>query len=402
MMDGRRVLVAFVALARSASGGSLKAIVSPKKGASRSALMFGPEDGLFGGSVGSFAVATLDEGNGTIVSVTSPYVAFADDSVMPGCNAAAAPGGYWKTSPIEATMVDKNASEFPNCAGCVTGSGHCCADPTDPAMTPTCFKDACSKIPAGAVGGIYSLFLDAATGEVTSNDTFALPAVSPPFAAWDDAIHKAWAVVPYSYTATGLFLLDYANATATKVADFPKKNTDGVGVCEGRVFTAKTSGKKSLAYQFGGTPNDELRVLDLDAGANYSQVAALPGFYAGLANDPLDATKLFAVVNVKNAGIDLVHIDPTDANATKTLLAITSTPNGRMLRAQDQADFAVNADGTRAWLVASYNVDDGKLVRGLFTVDVAADRSSASLVSTVEAFSDDDGKPWFGTLDYFP
>jgi len=44
----------------------------------------------------------------------------------------------------------------------------------------------------------------------------------------------------------------------------------------------------------------------------------------------------------------------------------------------------------------------GKLVRGLFTVDVAADRSSASLVSTVEAFSDDDGKPWFGTLDYFP
>jgi len=390
------------------AGGSLKAIVAPKQarlGAARDAPLYatGPGSTILG-ATGAYSIATLDETNGTILS-TTPAIYFSDDGVMPGCNAAAAPadGVYWKTAPLEATFEDANASAYHNCAGCVGGPGHCCADPTTPSMTPTCFKTACDKIPAGAAGEVFSLGIDAATGAVASNKTFALPAVSPPFSAWDASIEKAWTVVPYSYTEAGLFLLDYANATATRVSTFAKGATDGIGVCEGRVFTAADTGAKALAYQFGGGLADELRVVDLSDGGDYSIVHTLPGFYSGLANDPKDASKLFGVVNVKNHGLELVHFDPTNANASTTLLKIANTSLGRMLRAQDQADFAVDANGDRAWLVASYNVDPGgKLVRGLFTVDVAADRSSASLVSTVEAFSDDDGKPWFGTLDYFP
>ena len=49
-----------------------------------------------------------------------------------------------------------------------------------------------------------------------------------------------------------------------------------------------------------------------------------------------------------------------------------------------------------------YNIPSGALVRGIFTLDLAPDRSNATLIFEGEAFSDDDGKPWIGTLDYFP
>ena len=49
-----------------------------------------------------------------------------------------------------------------------------------------------------------------------------------------------------------------------------------------------------------------------------------------------------------------------------------------------------------------YNIPSGALVRGIFTLDLAPERSNATLIFEGEAFSDDDGKPWIGTLDYFP
>ena len=281
------------------AGGSLKAIVAPKQarlGAARDAPLYvtGPGSTILG-ATGAYSIATLDETNGTILS-TTPAIYFSDDGVMPGCNAAAAPadGVYWKTAPLEATFEDANASAYHNCAGCVAGPGHCCADPTTPSMTPTCFKAACDEIPAGAAGEIFSLGIDAATGAVAANKTFALPAVSPPFSAWDATIDKAWTVVPYSYTEAGLFLLDYANATATRVSTFAKGATDGIGVCEGRVFTAADTGTKALAYQFGGGLKDELRVVDLADGGGYAVVhprAEDVGLVPGAARGPRGAAR---------------------------------------------------------------------------------------------------------------
>lgn len=393
-----RLLGSLVLLAAAARG-QLHAIVSTKvKGASvRGGLATGPAD-LEGkpSPIGEYKVATLNEADGTIASL-SPALRYADDSTMPGCNAAAAAATYYKSSPLKETLVDANASAFPNCAGCAGkgGKGHCCADPTDASMTPTCFAKKCDELPAGDGERVFALAIDAATGALKANVTFRTPMFAPPFSAWDAAKAVAWSVVPYSYTNLGLFSVDYAEGVATKVADFPKTSTDGVGVCAGRVLSY--GNRSHLAYQFGGE-TDELRFVDL---ATFTVSTRVSGFYAAFVVDPLAPSALLAVRNVHGGkGIELVTVDPA-ANATAAILAIPATPLGRMLRAQDQADFAVRPDGLRAWFVASYNIKNGSLVRGMFTVDVAEDRSSATLVSTVEAFSDADGSPWIGTLDYF-
>jgi len=395
----RLSLLAAVLGVAPARGGhvGLRAIVA-ERAKPHAALMFGPGDDAGAppaNPVANYSVAILDEATGNVSTVLPP-VRFADDATMPGCNAAAAAGVYYKTSPEKFTMKPANASAFHNCAGCAgKRPGHCCRDPTDPGMSPTCFTKACADLPAAKGETVFSLALDAATGALVRNVTFSTPMFAPPFAAWDAARRVAWSVVPYTYTALGLFKVDFARATATKVRDFNKTSTDGVGVCAGRVLAA--GGRSLLAYQFGGQP-DALRFVDLETYAVAHEVA---GFFAAFVVDPLNPHALLAIRNAhRDKGVELVAVDPV-ANATTTVLAIASTPAGRMLRAQDQADFAVRPDGLRAWFVASYNVADGRLVRGLFALDVAADRSGAAVVSTIEAFDDDDGKPWIGTIDYF-
>ena len=46
-------------------------------------------------------------------------------------------------------------------------------------------------------------------------------------------------------------------------------------------------------------------------------------------------------------------IDPLN-DSVETIYDLKTTPAGTLLRAQDQADFALRPDGLRAWFVASY------------------------------------------------
>ena len=68
----------------------------------------------------------------------------------------------------------------------------------------------------------------------------------------------------------------------------------------------------------------------------------------------------------------------------------------------------MSSDGLTIWFIASYNLDDGYLCRGMFTVRLdAATRSTGELVNEQYAFGGDKPPatglhPWIGRLDYLP
>ena len=313
-----------------------------------------------------------------------------------GCNVAVdiKRGLYLKTTVRVTTFV--NASSC-GASPCPSGSV-CCRDPSASGLG-ACFavKD-CAVLPADSGTGGDLLSIDMRTGKIKSNVSLT-QGIHPSFGAYNEADQRMYSVVPYSYTEYGVFAYDPATGNVTQAATFPKEQLDGIGVCIGQVIKSRY-----LVYMFSsGASGDNLVVLDLTTLKIVNQV---PGFFGPIAVDPLFPDKLLAIQNVKNnGGVAVVSVDPL-TNRTATLLRVPSTTLGRDLRAQDQAAFAVDAvHGTDAWFVASYNVKNGSLARGMFKASLAKDRSSGTaggsrLVSQQEAWGDADGKPWLGRVDY--
>ena len=137
-------------------------------------------------------------------------------------------------------------------------------------------------------------------------------------------------------------------------------------------------------------------MLDLNS---LDTVNTVPGFFAPIVADPNHPGHILAIQNIHKKGIVLRRINP-QTNHTQTIVSVNKTTLGKDLRAQDQASMAVDSHGS-VWLIASYNVPSGDLIRGVFKLELRVNGSSGVLVSQVPAFGDKISAPWIGRLDYF-
>jgi len=137
-------------------------------------------------------------------------------------------------------------------------------------------------------------------------------------------------------------------------------------------------------------------VLDL---TSLTTVNTIPGFFAPIIADPSHPGHILAIQNTHKRGINLLRINPK-TNLTQTIMSVNRTKLGKDLRAQDQASMAADAHGS-VWLIASYNVPSGDLIRGMFKMELNGNGSSGVMVSQVPAFGDKMPTPWIGRLDYF-
>lgn len=232
--------------------------------------------------------------------------------------------------------------------------------------------------------------IDASTGAVTH--AVNLSAYYPPtFGAFSKRAGLLYTLVPYEYTAVGLFSINPQSGAVVQLATLPKGQLDGVAVCEGLLFNGRY-----LLYVMSAGRSDNLFVYDLNS---LKVVNAVSGFYGPLAVDPAAPDTVLAIQNVK-PGLRLVRLSPL-TNATTELLRLNRTSLGEDLRAQDQASLAT--DGKSAWFVASYNdPKTGMLYRGMYTVVLSADRASATLVEERPSFGGKLPGVWLGRLDAFP
>ena len=335
-------------------------------------------------------------GTGSVVSASSPPLAYTEDAIDPGCNAAyrASQNVYYKTTSNIVTFEASTGCD--GFGGCAAGAA-CCVNPAVPTDTPTCYAvDACSELSAGDLGVIVTI--DAASGRALANASMSAP-YHPPFGAFSEADGVMLSLVPTDYFSLSLVAYDVATGAVEVRHTLEKGQLDGVAVCEGLVLSTTNE----LVYAMSNGDGDYLLAIDT---GTYAVRTLADAFYGPLAEDPTAPGAILALHNIPKGGLELVRIDAA-TGAVSVVLRVASTSLGSDLRAQDQAGLAIAADGSAGWFLASYNLPDGSLARGMFTVAIDAQSGNATLVDEQWAFGGDatggDGAhPWIGKLDWAP
>ena len=157
-------------------------------------------------------------GTGSVVSASSPPLAYTEDAIDPGCNAAyrASQNVYYKTTSNIVTFEASTGCD--GFGGCAAGAA-CCVNPAVPTDTPTCYAvDACSELSAGDLGVIVTI--DAASGRALANASMSAP-YHPPFGAFSEADGVMLSLVPTDYFSLSLVAYDVATG-AVEVRHTPR------------------------------------------------------------------------------------------------------------------------------------------------------------------------------------
>ena len=202
------------------------------------------------------------------------------------------------------------------------------------------------------------------------------------FLAGPDAEGLLYTAVPLSYTTYNILSYNTTSGQVKSVSTQPKGRMDGLGVCVGFVLDG------ALYYVF----KDDLVKFDLVRKKVTTSIKAFP---APVAVDPAHPGSVLAITDGHKGNTSLSRFDLGSGVATE-LYTFNSTYYEHLchchlpLRAQDQADLAISADGKTAWTVLSYNDKpthhESLITRGVFVLSVGD--HSASLTSSAVAWKE--------------